>query len=185
VTPFEYLQVYRALPPLIGQWARKIAGEALACDVDPLVLTAIMAQESQGKDPAVLGFDGHGHGLMQIDDRAHPTFCEARWGKSTIRLVHLPVMNIAYAAMLHSENSRILKNDLWPTVAAFNAGPFTVKKALSRLRAGAVEAERFAAANSVTYKGEYVTHVRKYFENFTAAIAAYRRTNPPKEMPNV
>ena len=83
--------------------------------------------------------------------------------------------NIAYAAELHADNMRFFKGDTWPAVAAFNAGPGAVKSALTELGANASSAERFAAANSVTYKGEYATRVREYFQKFTAAISAAQR----------
>lgn len=170
----EFIDLAKALPLPIARWSKRIAGAALGNDVDPVVLAAIMAQESSG-EPSVVGFDKHGHGLMQVDDRAHPTFAAACWGRTKARLVYRPGMNLEYAAELMADNLAIFKGDLWPAVAAFNAGPGKVSAAIARLGTGASAAERFAAANSVTHKGEYLTRVKGYFERFTAALMAAQR----------
>lgn len=174
MTVFEFLELAAALPDPIERWKKRIAAAALGNDVDPVVLAAIMAQESSG-DPNVIGFDKHGHGLFQVDDRSHPTFATACWGRTKQRLVYRPGMNAEYAAELLAENLAYFKGDLWPAVAAFNAGPDPVRAALAKLGAGAAPVARFSAANSVTHKGEYLTRVNGHFDKFTVAMMAAKR----------
>lgn len=175
MTPFSFVEFAEALPREIAQWKRELAGAALATSMDPVLLSAIMAQESGGKSPTVLGFDRHGHGLMQVDDRSHKTFCLALWGRGPIKLIHRPTFNILYAAELLAENMRAFQGDLWAAVASYNAGPAEVRKALAKAGPAATHLERFAAVNAETYKKEYCVRVRHYFETFSAAFAAAQR----------
>jgi Transglycosylase SLT domain len=122
-----------ALPGRIGQWARQIAVAARGThpgDVDELrwglVLGAIMDRESAGgktlspPGPAGTGDQGHGRGLMQIDDRSHPEFTAGEGWKD-------PETNITYAAKLLRSLYDAGGGDLGAAVAAYNAGPRALK----------------------------------------------------------
>jgi len=80
----------------------------------PELVAAIIDRESKG-DPDVVGDFGHGHGLMQIDDRYHKAWLD-------LNLWRIPLENIRYGV------SKVLLPNLdhfqgWPAaIAAFNAG---------------------------------------------------------------
>ena len=174
MTPFDFIQLAdHVTPKPIAQWAPDIAGEALKTGLSPLLIAAVMQQESGGRDPKVVGFDGHGRGLMQIDDRYHPTFCAARFdGKQGPLLCELPWASIAYGAALLRKNLLFFGGDLWPAVAAYNAGPITVRRAIDRAGGHVLSpGARIAAADAVTHRGEYIARVRGHFDTFTAAAA--------------
>lgn len=100
----------------------------------PEVLAGIMARESEGglsplldqQGPAGRGDRGHGHGLMQIDDRSFPDFCNGRsWAD--------PAANIDMGAWVLARKRRYLAsralgyavtNDALEraAIAAYNAG---------------------------------------------------------------
>lgn len=118
-----------ALPGRIGQWARQLAVAARGthpADVDELrwglVLGAIMDRESAGgrtlnpRGPAGVGDFGHGRGLMQIDDRAHPEFTTGEEWKD-------PQANITYGSKLLRSLYDAGGGDLRAAIAAYNAGP--------------------------------------------------------------
>jgi soluble lytic murein transglycosylase-like protein len=59
-----------ALPSAGQQFAALLLQVAREKNLDPFILAAIAEQES-GFNPNVIGYDGHGRGLFQIDDRYH------------------------------------------------------------------------------------------------------------------
>jgi len=70
-----------ASTPLVARWAPQIAAAAAkhACELisaDDLALdiAALIWRETRGKN--VVGDDGHGHGLGQVDDRSHEPWLE-------------------------------------------------------------------------------------------------------------
>lgn len=70
--------------------------------IRPEVLAGIIKRESDGR-PEVLGDEGHGHGLMQIDDRSFPDFCATEDWKD-------PEKNISKgAAILRGMRNQVIK----------------------------------------------------------------------------
>jgi hypothetical protein len=126
-------QLTDALPGRIGQWARPLAVAARGTHpaaIDELrwglVLGAIMDRESAGgqtlnpRGPTGVGDFGHGRGLMQIDDRAHPEFTAGEDWKD-------PQANITYGAKLLRSLFDAGNGDLRAAIAAYNAGPRALK----------------------------------------------------------
>ena len=107
----------------------------------PEIIAAIMSRESRcglalvpkkpGGNPAGTGDGGHGRGLMQIDDRAHPDFISTGKWKD-------PKENILYAMVVLNESYNYLKkktdltgNDLRAAaIAGYNCGAGNVLKSL-------------------------------------------------------
>lgn len=77
----------------------------------PEVLAGIMQRETQGglsplldkPGPEGRGDHGHGHGLMQIDDRSFPEFCASERWKD-------PLHNIRFAGAVLSGKRRYIKS---------------------------------------------------------------------------
>jgi hypothetical protein len=128
-----------ALPGRIGQWARQLAHASQSTaprEVGPLrwgiLLGAIMDRESRGgtilspHGEAGTGDAGHGHGLMQIDDRYESE------RNPTVRLIREQLITSgdwAHADLNVLAAARILRayydeggGDLPRAVAAYNAG---------------------------------------------------------------
>jgi len=83
----------------VNQYAALIVDAARAYGVPPQIVAGIMSRESGGgtllspKGPAGTGDGGHGHGLMQIDDRSHGAFINSgKW--------KIPRDNINYGTAL-------------------------------------------------------------------------------------
>lgn len=103
----------------------------------PEVLAGIMCRESAGGltlGPDGRGDNGHGHGLMQLDDRSYKEFCESEdW--------RVPELNIDYGARVLEEKRKALQPRV-PTfdldaeqlerasIAAYNCGAGRVIQAL-------------------------------------------------------
>lgn len=75
----------------------------------PEVLAGICMRETEGgespyldvRGPAGRGDNGHGHGLMQIDDRSFPEFCASEDWKS-------PAQNIMFGARVLDQKRRTI-----------------------------------------------------------------------------
>lgn len=99
-------------------FAPEIAAAARRHELDPELLAAVAAQETGGPGSNsgrnVVGDDGHGHGIFQIDDRWH-TFARTPEAMD-------PDRNADYAAgMLSSLLSRY-GGDVHAALSAYNAG---------------------------------------------------------------
>jgi|PlaIllAssembly_1097288.scaffolds.fasta_scaffold1158821_1 hypothetical protein len=108
----------------------------------PEVIAGIMMRETNGglsplldvQGPAGRGDGGHGHGLMQIDDRWHSAFTSSdRWSN--------PKENIKYGAYVlrvktqFFEKRQLLLTDITHEqlgIASYNAGESRVLKAFQR-----------------------------------------------------
>jgi hypothetical protein len=110
----------------------------------PEILAGIIMQETRGGESSLLkdsdgipdgnpaddtGDAGHGHGLMQIDDRSFPEFCSSENWKD-------PAKNIAFGAQVLAEKRHFLATKKVPwnileraSVAAYNCGGGNVLKA--------------------------------------------------------
>jgi hypothetical protein len=110
----------------------------------PEVLAGIMQRETEGgmsplldkPGPGGHGDRGHGHGLLQIDDRSFPEFCASEaWGD--------PRENILFGARVLAGKRRFLKSKTLgfgltdddierASIAAYNAGEGNVLKAIQK-----------------------------------------------------
>jgi membrane-bound lytic murein transglycosylase MltF len=122
-----------------------ISEAAAAHDWRPEIIAGIISRESRfgllldprkpGGNPAGTGDNGHGHGLMQIDDRFHREFI--RRGQWTD-----PAANIAYGVRVLTEyydwlsdHAELRGDDLEAAaIAAYNCGPGNVRKSLEQGR---------------------------------------------------
>lgn len=115
-----------AWPYRLERWRRVIEDAAAAYGLAPELIAAVMDRESGGGvylipiGPAGVGDQGHGRGLMQIDDRAHPEWC-ARMDLDGKPLWQKPEHNVAKGAEVLAHNLRIF-GDVPSSVAAYNAG---------------------------------------------------------------
>jgi soluble lytic murein transglycosylase-like protein len=133
--------------------------------LDPLLVLAVLDRESLGGEaltpsgPRGTGDKGHGRGLMQIDDRAHPfTSAEDDTGKP---LWAEPSFNIHYGCMLLARLMLHFKGAEAPALAAYNAGQVRVSRALAALPPGATPEQVLAACDAVTTGGDYASYVLK------------------------
>lgn len=162
------------VPRRIKQYRPELTAAGVVYQIDPLLLGAIMDRETLGgesehlkpRGPAGRGDEGHGRGLMQIDDRYHSGFIQATTpaGKP---LWEIPAFNILYAAWLLKENLNAFTNETAPAVAAYNAGVRRVRNALVAL--GPVSEDRFRvhAVDAVTTGGNYSADVLKRRARFS------------------
>ena len=124
-----------ALPTRLRRWWHVVSWAAGAYGLDPLDMMAVIDRESLGgealtpKGPGGTGDGGHGRGLFQIDDRAHPTFCAALAPDGT-PLWRLPKWNALYAAELLSGYVQEFGGSRLAAIAAYNCGPARVAKVL-------------------------------------------------------
>jgi hypothetical protein len=177
ITELEWTQVAEhTVPPEIAQHCLEIAVAGKRQGLAPLIIAAVMKHECPTGDPKTTGFDGHGRGLMQIDDRYHPSFCSARFdGPQGTLLWQIPEFNVAYGARLLRKNLDYFQGDLWPSIAAYNAGRTRVKRALEAIGPKASQVERISAAESVCFHPDYVRRVKGLFETFHAALLTLER----------
>lgn len=97
-----------------------------SCGKHGLLINILIAQclhESGGKN--ILGDGGHGRGLMQIDDRAHPDWLAAN--KDGLD----PASNIDYACQLMSDLVAHYAGDYHHALAAYNSGMGNVHRAMA------------------------------------------------------
>ncbi len=111
----------------------------------PEVIAGIMMRETEGglslwcnpPGPACLGDNGHGHGLMQIDDRSFPEFCAGPEWKD-------PALNIEFGCRVLADKRAYLRDHLTngsglsddelerASVAAYNCGEGNVRQVIER-----------------------------------------------------
>jgi hypothetical protein len=105
----------------------------------PAVVAGIMMRETEGglspacnpPGPACLGDGGHGHGLMQIDDRSFADYCASQHWKD-------PASNIDFGCAVLATKRAYLVSHLYllayvaehAAIAAYNCGEGNVRKAL-------------------------------------------------------
>lgn len=170
----EILQAYRsALPDKLGRWLPQFISAELCYNIDVPTLAAICERESLGgealtpKGPTGTGDHGHGHGLMQIDDRSHGGFLSARFWDG-VRLWQDPCFNILFAARLLRWNLNATEDDLPLSIAAYNCGLKRARWVLAQRQSLIIdEATRIRALDSATANGDYVTHVLKLRKQYT------------------
>src|SRR5215472_16710163 len=100
------------LPYRAWRWRHEVERVSNETSMDRYLIWAVMDRESLCGDalfpkgsPQGVGDGGHGRGLMQIDDRAHISFCEdiSLWGDA--------YQNILYGATLLRTNIRKLGDE--------------------------------------------------------------------------
>lgn len=157
--------------PECADYAEVIAEAALALRSDAdgaralaLLVAAVGWQETLwGKakghagttGPGIIGADGHGRGLMQIDDRAHPEFC-ARLLADGRPAWSDPASNIKQGSQILDAGLRVFPGNLSAGVAAYNAGAGAVRRALSRGHSPDV------ATTGGDYSARVLEHFRKW-----------------------
>jgi soluble lytic murein transglycosylase-like protein len=163
------------VPERIARWMPMIRPIADNYRVDPLLLAAVVDRESLGgealtpKGPAGTGDKGHGRGLGQIDDRAHPfTSCTDDTGKY---LWKDPWLNLSYSARLLRRLLDTFSGDVAPALAAYNAGAKRVRNAMNALPADAPLADRIRAVDSVTTGKDYAQDVLRRRDSFSVRAA--------------
>ncbi len=102
------------LPSALAQWLKFVYAAAAKYALDPALVLAVIDKESSGRN--VVGTDGHGRGLMQIDDRWHGAWCQQH------QMGMDPQSNIDYGCMLLRQNIDHFDGDIRCGVAAYNAG---------------------------------------------------------------
>src|SRR5438128_377241 len=126
-----------AVPARLARYAREIGAASLLTGVDPLLIAAVLDRETLGgtapqldrSGPAGRGDNGHGHGLMQIDDRSHASFLAATSGWTGRPLWAMAEFNITYAAMGLRALIDTWRGDELRAVAAYNAGSDALRRA--------------------------------------------------------
>lgn len=164
------------LPPRLAQWHRELLAGQQAHDVDAFLLASVMDRETMGgtsrhldkPGPGGRGDAGHGHGLMQIDDRSHLAFilkrlADGRWAWED------PLENVVYGAKVLAEGLRQFAKVTPPQlaraagIAAYNCGATNVKRALARTPPSASLAARLVGVDFFTAGQNYSQDVlRRY-----------------------
>lgn len=137
------------LPEPYGQFHEAIMTASRKYNLPPEILFGIVKQESSGRVD-ITGYDGHGQGPWQIDDRWHSPFLRANANGRDIN------SSTDYAARLLRSNIDQLGGDVWAGVAAYNAGVGGVQSAQ---RAG-------RSPDSATTGGNYSATIRRNAEEF-------------------
>ncbi len=163
----QLVQLQR-LPPRVARWSPEIWCAAFLYQLDPIALAAIVERESHGGEtlkppgPGGVGDNGHGRGLMQIDDRWHAAFvATGLWSQ--------PVFSVLYGAKLLREALDAFGNDYTVAFGAYNAGIGRVREVIAQLPSNATMAERIAAIDQVTTDA-YATGVAQLRAMFARAI---------------
>lgn len=143
------------VPAQYRQWAPDIEKAAAKYNLPPSYIAAVMDRETNGRN--ILGDGGHGHGLMQIDDRSHGAWLASHHNGMD------PAENIDYGAS-------ILRDNLNAAHAKGLKGDAALKFAASAYNAGLGGAERgLAAGNSDAYTTghNYGSDVLHRMQNFS------------------
>jgi transglycosylase-like protein with SLT domain len=112
------VQPVRALSQAGVAFAPEISAAASKFGLDPRLLAAVAAQETGGPGSNagrnIVGDDGHGHGIFQIDDRFHD------FAKSAAAMQ--PQANADYAAGMIAGLLKRYGGDVHKALSAYNAG---------------------------------------------------------------
>jgi transglycosylase-like protein with SLT domain len=160
----QFLEVAsRTLPARLDRWRSALAAAALARDVCPFLLAAVVDRETLGGEACTprgchgTGDHGNGLGLGQLDRRFHRSFAEAEFLGHA--LWQDPAWNLLAAATLLRANLDRFSGDTIQAVAAYNASPARVKSAVAALPEGHSPVQRLAAVDAVTTGKDYVSDV--------------------------
>lgn len=169
-----------SLPFRLERWRGFFEKAGAFFELDPLLLAAICDRESRGGEalvptgPGGLGDNGHGHGLMQIDDRSHRAFCCQTYPDG--RLVWKDAeANIQQGALILATAMRGFGGDEVKALAAYNAGTRRVHFACAELTAPADPLAILAACDAVTTGGNYASDVLRRRD----ALSKPHKESPP------
>ncbi len=146
----DSIALLRKLPQRIAQWSNEIAVAAEEHRVDPLLIAAVIERESEGGEskcldhpgPSGTGDNGHGRGLMQIDDRANPAWIMgADWRN--------PAINIEHGTMILRQCMFALGGVVAAALAGYNAGPGKARRVVNAM-AGLPADELISALDRIT-----------------------------------
>ncbi len=144
-----------SLPEPYGQFYDSVMAASRRYNLPPEVLFGILKQESGGR-VNITGYDGHGQGPWQIDDRWHGDFLRANQNGRDI------ASSTDYAARLLRNYTDQLGGDLRLGVAAYNAGVGGVQTALRNGR----------SADSATTGGNYSATIFRNAEEFRGYLGS-------------
>jgi hypothetical protein len=163
------------MPRRVAQWLPAARAAEMVTDVSALLLLAICDRESGGgeylqpRGPTGKGDGGHGHGLMQLDDRFHFKSFVAALGPDGKPLWQDPAFAFLGAArflrmtMVHFDGFDV--EPLLPAIAAYNASEKRVRDALAGVTRPAKREDFIRALDAVTTgpkpgaPGNYVSDV--------------------------
>lgn len=146
---------YSKLPANFRKYKDEVEAAAKKYGIHPALLMAVMDRETG--DPKkiglgaknILGDAGHGHGLMQIDDRSHAAWLNSHdWRNAK--------QNIDYGASVLASSIKSLGGNVHAGLAGYNGGPGRVAAALKAGR----------SADSVTTGGNYGSDVWRRYQWF-------------------
>lgn len=159
------------LPAHLRPWRFLAESAGVRYRVDPLLILALIDRESRGglalrpQGPQGYGDSGHGHGLMQIDDRWHAPFLAVRLDDGSPAWAD-PMHNTDYGTSLLRAALNAFGEDEELAACAYNAGVGGVRRALSLLTAPSTLEAKRAAANAVTTGGDYGVDVLRRRDSF-------------------
>lgn len=164
----------RILPTRLARWWREFERSGKNHRVDPLLLAAVCDRETRGgvangyspKGPAGKGDNGHGHGLMQIDDRSHASFI-ARLMPDGSPMWADAQSNIDYGAFILATSLLAFDGDEHLACCAYNAGRQAVRVAIRQVGPDASPEARHAVADAVTTGKDYGRDVLARRAEFT------------------
>lgn len=157
-----------SLPQPYGQYQKEILAASQKYNISPEIITGVISRETNGRN--IIGDGGHGHGLMQIDDRFHGPFL--RNNQNGLN----PASNIDYGTSLLRQNLNHFKGDYQKALAAYNAGIGGVERALRNGR----------SADSATTGNNYGADVLRRAEGFKQYFSGKtNNSTPPANSPMV
>lgn len=171
----------KVLSPQLARWSSCFVGAEIVTGVDAILLAPICQRETDGgeskyldvRGPSGRGDQGHGHGLMQIDDRFHASFIAAI-GPDGVPLWKKPEWNILYAAEILAGNFLYFAGSEAAAVAAYNGSAKKIHDAL--ISAGvlipAANEACFEIADSFTTGKDYSRWVLAKRDLYRTAYAA-------------
>jgi spore coat assembly protein SafA len=112
-----------SLPSPYGNYQDEIMASSQKYNVPPEIITAVISRETNGRN--IIGDGGHGHGLMQIDDRYHGSFLRNNHNGLD------PATNIDYGTSIIRDNLNRYNGDFRKALAAYNAGQGNVDRAVA------------------------------------------------------
>lgn len=164
-----------SIPSSARTYADVIRQVAQESGVDPFVIVSLGWRESHWGDllsprgPSGLGDAGHGHGLMQIDDRTWGDWlAEYDWTD--------PYTNVSkgadiFSGYLSNAYGQGLDGDaaLLAAMGAYNHGPKAIGNVVAAVRDGT---DIFAAADTNTTQGNYASDVYAKAQSWQGVFAS-------------
>lgn len=143
----------KSLPAPYNQYAKEISAASQKYNIPPEIIAGVISRETNGRN--IIGDGGHGHGLMQIDDRFHGSFLRSHQNGLD------PASNIDYGTSLLRNNLDHFNGDYRKALAAYNAGIGGVERAVRNGR----------SPDSATTGGDYSADVLRRAEGFKGGFS--------------